>query len=43
MRETEEEKFVRSFTEKRDAVIRPAMEAFGNMLPKGLAGISHQE
>ena len=38
VRETEEEKFVRSFIEKRDAVIRPAMEAFGEYVTdKGLA------
>jgi hypothetical protein len=37
-RETEEEKFVRSFIEKRNAVIRPAMEAFGEYVTnKGLA------
>jgi hypothetical protein len=37
VRETEEEKFVRSFIEKRDAVIHPAMEAFGEYVTgKGL-------
>src|SRR5687768_9935577 len=38
VRETEEEKFVHSFIKKRDAVIRPAMQAFGEYIAnKGLA------